>query len=91
MKLPIKPIEKVHIVFRNDPSVGLRSTSFDAEIYIDLVDFGFETEKENQDYLNDIRAKFAAIYYELEGEQFKPIVWFDYELDEVKEWVENLE
>jgi hypothetical protein len=90
MKLPNKPIEKVHILFRNDPSVGLRSTSFDAEIYLDINILG-NTEQENQDYLNKIRAKFAALYYEIEGEEFKPIVWFDYELDEVEEWVEKLE
>ena len=81
MKLPNKPIEKVYIEFKRDPSVGIFSSTYTAEIYIDLNVFGFDSEAEAWAYLNSVREHFFHLYFLLEGGEFKPHVLFDFEAE----------
>jgi hypothetical protein len=68
----MKPIESVTIYFRNDPSVGIHSATFQMEVFIDPMTQG--------DDLNETRTKIADLYEYLEGD--KPTwVRFDFEIE----------
>ena len=66
----MKPIEKAVIYFRNDPSVGIHSATFEMGLYV---------ERDDAD-LTEIRKRITDLYELIEGE--KPTwVKFDFEIE----------
>jgi len=73
----MKPIEKAVIYFRNDPSVGIHSATFEMGLYLDPSCF---PHTDDDAILNETRTKIADLYESIEGEA-PTWVKFDFEIE----------
>ncbi len=88
MKLPSKPIESALVTFSGDPSVGIRSTSFELELFFDLSCYGME-EKELIEYVEQVREKIKELYTMIDDEGCG--VMFDFEIEQQEEIYRRME
>lgn len=75
---------KVTIYFQNDPSVGIFSTYYEAEIP-DILLENFYTHKEWKEELERTRMALRHLWSELDGEFTASWVMFDFEIEEMQQ------
>lgn len=83
--LPTKPIEKIFIEVRRDPSVGISNSGFEAEVFIDLGTISWYDEESKSEYLELFRGRFKDLYSDIEGDEWKVSVLFDFEVEAIAE------
>ena len=84
--LPTKPIEKVFIHIKGDPSVGIKAADFEAEVFIDVKCYSNEIVST---VLEDIRKQFYILYTGMAGEDV--VVLFDFEVFAMNELEDKME